>query len=386
MAFLMKHVEEAPPNPRDLQPKLSRQMDAVILTALVKQPAGRFADATEMLAAVQGRRRVRRPREGRLRPTRIRLTRMQRAMALSAALLLATMALAGVVWGRNKQSEAQASETERELAERQIAEDQAAKARLAATLEKERAQNGDLGRSNANCSAKLEETSDLAEERMVGLNDAARSLRGMEVELNNTQSELDRAAAENQRSRQSLASTRQTLTQTESTLRETQRSRDRARSELATCRSRKSSLSGDLTRTKNALESEKRRHRSTRSDLQREQSKASQFRRALINAYKKDDCTLVAQVKSSHPNIAYLGFYLKGAPIAWPGGGRHYVLDDYDVHTYRLGVRSGDTVCYGAYNATGTWGTGKDGDGACTSCCWTCTGSESSTGIQNLLP
>ena len=50
--LLQLHVNATPPPPRDANPEIPRELEAVILRALEKEPARRFASATEMRAAL----------------------------------------------------------------------------------------------------------------------------------------------------------------------------------------------------------------------------------------------------------------------------------------------------------------------------------------------
>ncbi len=53
MTVLKKHISQAPPSPRSLNPALPPPLEAVLLHALEKDPAHRFQRAEEMVAALQ---------------------------------------------------------------------------------------------------------------------------------------------------------------------------------------------------------------------------------------------------------------------------------------------------------------------------------------------
>ena len=53
VAVALKQVSEAPVPPRELNPEIPPALDAVVLRALEKDPARRFADADEFIAALQ---------------------------------------------------------------------------------------------------------------------------------------------------------------------------------------------------------------------------------------------------------------------------------------------------------------------------------------------
>ncbi|MBA3944989.1 MAG: protein kinase [Herpetosiphonaceae bacterium] len=53
MTVLAKHIGQAPPSPRSLNPELPSTLEAVLLRALEKDPAQRFQRAEEMVAALQ---------------------------------------------------------------------------------------------------------------------------------------------------------------------------------------------------------------------------------------------------------------------------------------------------------------------------------------------
>jgi beta-lactam-binding protein with PASTA domain/predicted Ser/Thr protein kinase len=53
VAIAVKHLQEPPPSPRALRPDLPPALEAVVLRALAKDPAHRFADAEEFAATLQ---------------------------------------------------------------------------------------------------------------------------------------------------------------------------------------------------------------------------------------------------------------------------------------------------------------------------------------------
>jgi hypothetical protein len=70
-------------------------------------------------------------------------------------------------------------------------------------------------------------------------------------------------------------------------------------------------------------------------------------------------------------------FYSQARNHAWPGGDDAYDINDYDVHEYRLNCRTGEKVCYGAWetgNASRYWGVGLNDKHNCEDCCSTCGG------------
>lgn len=68
----------------------------------------------------------------------------------------------------------------------------------------------------------------------------------------------------------------------------------------------------------------------------------------------------------------------------WPGDGKSWVIDDYETHKYVLNCRSGEKICYGAWEPeTGTrWGVGYQRDRTCSNCCYTCNGNTSTRLIR----
>jgi hypothetical protein len=92
-----------------------------------------------------------------------------------------------------------------------------------------------------------------------------------------------------------------------------------------------------------------------------------------IDAVKADSLTWT--FRSDHPNVVSLEFYSKTRNHVWPGDGKVYILDDSEEHTYNLGCRTGEKICYGAWvrnRSDEYWGVGYDGKEGCTGCCYTC--------------
>lgn len=60
----------------------------------------------------------------------------------------------------------------------------------------------------------------------------------------------------------------------------------------------------------------------------------------------------------------------------WPGNGLSYSIDDYENHKFVLNCRTGEKICYGAWEEGGDvrWGLGYQRDRSCTNCCYTCNG------------
>ncbi len=95
--------------------------------------------------------------------------------------------------------------------------------------------------------------------------------------------------------------------------------------------------------------------------------------------------SLTFNIKSNHENVVSVEFYSEDRNIAWPGDGKVYVIDDYQVHSYSLSCRNGEKICYGAWvrnRNTQYWGVGYNNTRSCEHCCWTCDGGE--TPVVNL--
>ena len=100
-----------------------------------------------------------------------------------------------------------------------------------------------------------------------------------------------------------------------------------------------------------------------------------------------EDATLTWSFRNNHENRVQLEFYSQNRDIAWPGGGEAYVLDDYDLHTFRLNCWEGEKICYGAWldgDSDTYWGVGIDDKHGCEDCCVTCETADA--GTRNLDP
>ena len=84
---------------------------------------------------------------------------------------------------------------------------------------------------------------------------------------------------------------------------------------------------------------------------------------------------LTFKIESDFPRIIHLKFYSKDRNVVWPGSNRVYVIDDYDLHSYRLSCNGLEKICYGAWekgNTSTYWGVGRSGTEGCRSCCYIC--------------
>ena len=102
---------------------------------------------------------------------------------------------------------------------------------------------------------------------------------------------------------------------------------------------------------------------------------------------RAEDATLSWSFQSNYEYTVQLEFYAQDRDAAWPGGGQAYVLDDYEVHTYRLNCWAGEKICYGAWvdgDSDTYWGVGLDDQEGCEDCCVTCSNGEA--GLRTLNP
>jgi hypothetical protein len=110
------------------------------------------------------------------------------------------------------------------------------------------------------------------------------------------------------------------------------------------------------------------------------------FAAAVPGSASAENATLTWSFRSYHPNTVQLEFYSQHRDAAWPGGGRAYVLDDYDIHTFRLNCWDGEQICYGAWvdGNSEYWGVGIDDREGCDNCCVICQNAD--FGTRNLNP
>jgi hypothetical protein len=90
---------------------------------------------------------------------------------------------------------------------------------------------------------------------------------------------------------------------------------------------------------------------------------------------------------SEHPYPVGLEFSSADEPDRyWPGDGMSYPLDDYEEHSFVLNCRTGERICWGAWEKEGTvrWGAGYKMDRHCEDCCYECVGQE--VGLITLQP
>ena len=84
-------------------------------------------------------------------------------------------------------------------------------------------------------------------------------------------------------------------------------------------------------------------------------------------------------ISSDHPNPVWLEFSSGDEPDRyWPGDGLSYPLADYEAHSFTLSCRTGESICWGAWDPEdGTrWGRGYQSDTRCEDCCYQCVGQE----------
>lgn len=73
------------------------------------------------------------------------------------------------------------------------------------------------------------------------------------------------------------------------------------------------------------------------------------------------------------------------ATTSGPAGGKVYVLDDSEVHSYTLSCNPGEDICFGAWvrgNTDKYWGVGYDNSQDCSDCCYYCDNID--TDVRNL--
>jgi hypothetical protein len=117
----LKHIQDAPPDPGQLASGLSKRMRAIILTALIKDPAKRFSSARDMIDALQGKRSVPMPGRGSLQRSIVKLTTFQKIVVLAVAIALPLVTIAGLLYAHQRSSAARLAENQRREADEQRA-------------------------------------------------------------------------------------------------------------------------------------------------------------------------------------------------------------------------------------------------------------------------
>ena len=95
--------------------------------------------------------------------------------------------------------------------------------------------------------------------------------------------------------------------------------------------------------------------------------------------------TMIWKFRSHHANIVDVQLYASARNIVYPGNGRVWTLNDYDVKQMTISCVAGEKVCYGAWvrgTESSYWGGGRNNRQRCESCCYVCENRE--TPIINL--
>ncbi len=97
-----------------------------------------------------------------------------------------------------------------------------------------------------------------------------------------------------------------------------------------------------------------------------------------VHATDADAQYIEWQIQSGHPNVVELALYSQNrVRYSWPGPGRVYLFDDYQVHSIKTSCLVGETLCYGAWVKNREdiyWGTGYKNSQRCSNCCYQCNG------------
>lgn len=91
-----------------------------------------------------------------------------------------------------------------------------------------------------------------------------------------------------------------------------------------------------------------------------------------IHAYP-DDFTF--RIKSLYKFSAQVEYRSQARNAAWPGDNAAWDLADDAIHEHKLNCRSGEKICFGAWDKGSgqpQWGRGRDGNRDCGNCCWIC--------------
>src|SRR5262245_22264497 len=88
---------------------------------------------------------------------------------------------------------------------------------------------------------------------------------------------------------------------------------------------------------------------------------------------RSDDFTF--RIKSLYKFSAQVEYRSQTRNAAWPGDNKAWDLADDAIHEHTLNCRSGERICFGAWDKGSgrpQWGQGRDGKRNCSDCCWIC--------------
>lgn len=93
--------------------------------------------------------------------------------------------------------------------------------------------------------------------------------------------------------------------------------------------------------------------------------------------------TITFTFQNNHYATAALAFYSQLRPHVWPSSEQAYVLPSAQKQSFTLTCNFGEMICYGAWvkdnPRAGGWGVGFRRNRGCSTCCYECNGSETST-------
>lgn len=86
------------------------------------------------------------------------------------------------------------------------------------------------------------------------------------------------------------------------------------------------------------------------------------------------DSRIIFNMKVDYEHEIAIAFYSQDRNLAWPGGGQEYNINDNQTHSYALKCRTGEKICYGAWDTNRSlyWGVGPHDHYGCKNCCAVC--------------